>query len=136
MRQRLTALLAVAAFACGGGDSNGPGNVDVLGPWIVTFTSGTNVSCQLSQIAFIITQSNTGAETGTHGSYAISCPGQQDVQRLQGTITSWAVSGDRFSIDVAPLQTLSGTVSGATYTGSFTWVDGPSITGTFVAVKQ
>ena len=133
MRSLAALMLAGFTVGCGGSTDSTPRDADVLGTWIVTFSSTT--SCSLGQIAFILTESPTGAPTGSHGSYAISCPGAPNDQEDPGPVLNWQVSEDRFAIQVTntPKRGLNGTVSGATMTGTFTW---PSMSGTFSAAKQ
>jgi len=133
MKRSLVLLLAGLA-ACGGDSGgNGPSDANVIGTWVVTFSSSTN--CNLSQISFILSRSQSGGPLGDHGSYVISCVGAPDDSELPGTVASWAVNGDRFSMQVTsqPPRILSGTVSGGTMSGTFTWL---SMSGTFTAAKQ
>jgi hypothetical protein len=132
--KRALALLLAGLAACGGdSEGNGPSDADVIGTWIVTFSSTTN--CDLSQISFILSRSQSGGPLGDHGSYVISCVGVPDVQENPGSVTNWAVNGDRFSMQVSnqPARTLSGTVSGGTMAGTFAWL---TMSGTFTATKQ
>ncbi|MEO8201344.1 MAG: hypothetical protein ABI679_12535 [Gemmatimonadota bacterium] len=135
MRRYLLALISLSILnACGGGTSE-PEPVDaaVQGTWIATFSSTT--TCSLGQIAFIVTQTANGAPAGSHGVYAISCPGTPDIPVPAGTVVDWAVNGNQFSLQVtkSPLRTINGTVAGGTMSGTFTWFD---INGTFTATKQ
>lgn len=132
--RRAWTLLVAAMVACGGDSGgNGPSDANVLGTWIVTFSSTTN--CNLSQISFILSRSQSGGPVGNHGSYVISCVGAPDDPENAGTVTNWAVNGDQFSMQVTsqPARTLSGTVSGGTMTGTFTWL---TMSGTFTASRQ
>ena len=132
--KRVLSFLLAGVVACGGDSGgNGPSDANVLGTWIVTFSSTTN--CSLSQISFILDRSQSGGPVGNHGSYAISCVGAPDHAEDPGTVNSWAVNGDRFSMQVTsqPTRTLSGTVSGGTMSGTFTWL---TMSGTFIAAKQ
>jgi hypothetical protein len=132
MVKRTAVLLGMLVIGCGGGTSStDTHDAVILGTWVVTFSS--NSSCSLSQIAFSLTESGTGAPTGSHGSYAIDCPGMSQDQEPQGPISGWNVNGNHFSIQVATNQNLLGTVSGSSLSGTFTW---GNITGSFTAVKQ
>ena len=136
--RRVLFALASLAVACGGSDSAGPGDANVLGTWIFTFT--TNNSCSLTQIAVIITESQSGAHTGTHGTYVFDCAGTaSDESVVSGSITGWQVSGDDFSLQFtsAPPRRLTGTVEGNSMTGTFVWQPGGvTYGGSFTAVKQ
>ena len=138
MRRTLLVTLASMMIACGGSDSTGPDDANVLGTWIFTFTTST--SCSLSQIAVIITESPSGAPTGTHGSYVFDCAGTaNDEVGTSGSIAGWQVSGDDFSLQftTSPPRRVTGTVDGNSMAGTFFWEpSGVPFGGTFTAVKQ
>lgn len=132
MTKNTIVSLVALLLACGGDSGgNGPGDANIKGTWIVTFSS--NTSCSLGQIAFTLSESQTGAPVGTHGSYVISCPGSPDQQEDPGSVFTWAVSGDNFSVHVSALQFLNGTLSGGTMQGTFVW---GSVAGDFTAARQ
>jgi hypothetical protein len=132
--KHLASILALLTVACGGSESTGPRDADVLGTWILSFS--TNNSCSLSQIAVILTESPTGAPTGTHGSYVFDCADPADDETVDpGAILGWQVSGNDFSLQFSntPPRRITGTVDGSTMSGSFLW---KIYGGTFTAVKQ
>lgn len=138
MKRTMLFTLASLLVACGGSESTGPDDANVLGTWIFTFT--TSNSCSLSQIAVIITESPSGAPTGTHGSYVFDCAGtSNDEVGTSGSISGWQVSGENFSLQftTTPPRRVTGTVDGNTMTGTFLWEPGGvPFGGTYTAVRQ
>jgi hypothetical protein len=137
MRIAIVALASLAV-ACGGSDSTGSSDANVLGTWVFTFT--TNNSCSLTQIAVIIFESTSGAPTGNHGTYVFDCAGtSNDEVGVAGSITGWQVSGNDFSLQFTntPPRRLTGTVDGNTMTGTFVWEpNGVTYGGSYTAVRQ
>lgn len=131
-------FLITLLLGCGGSDSSGPGDANVLGTWLFTFT--TNNSCSLTQIAVILSESPTGAPIGDHGTYVFDCAGvTSDETGVAGSVAGWQVSGNDFSLQftTSPPRRLSGTVNGSSMSGTFLWQPaGVSYGGTFTAVRQ
>jgi hypothetical protein len=130
--------LVSVLVACGGSDSTGSGDANMLGTWIFTFT--TTNSCSLTQIAVIITESSSGAPTGTHGTYVFDCAGTlNDETVTSGSISGWQVSGNDFSLQftTSPPRRVTGTVDGNTMSGTFVWApNGVTFGGSYTAVRQ
>jgi hypothetical protein len=140
--KRKIAILSLAGLliACGGDSGgNGPADANVQGTWVLTFS--TNNSCALSQIAVILTESPSGAPTGTHGSYVFDCAGTaNDETGDPGAILGYQVSGNDFSLQFTnppEPRRITGTVEGNTMSGSFLWQPGATAYGgTFTGVRQ
>jgi len=137
----ILALLVVCG--CGGDGGNGPSKANVQGTWIVTFTSNVGSSCSVSQISLILLADGATPHEGSYGSYAVDCTGQQQIAEPVGYIAAYQVSGNNVSIQFSnnPDRFLTGSVNGATMTGSFTWKSTTvgqtyTIFGTFTAAKQ
>lgn len=132
--KRLASVLVLCAISCGGSESTGPRDANVLGTWILSFS--TNNSCALSQIAITLSKSPTGAPTGTHGSYIFDCNDPAVDETVDpGAILGWQVSGNDISLQFTntPPRRITGTVDGATMSGSFLW---KTYGGRFTAAKQ
>ena len=101
----LRLLLPAFLLACGG-DSSGPRDADVVGTWLVTFT--TTGACQLGQIALILSESPSGAPLGNHGSYVISCVGSLMKSRIPGRWSTGpsAKTGSPFKSPIHPNDNL------------------------------
>jgi len=141
MRRIAGTALVLLLVGCGGDGGNGPGDANVEGNWIITFTSSG--SCTLSQIGLILLADGTTPSEGSYGSYAVTCTGQQPTGVPAGAIAAYQVSGKNVSIQFSNVannqKTMTGTVSGATISGNFSWnASAPaySISGSFVAAKQ
>ena len=127
-------LLLLLLLGCGGESGPGPQDAVVTGTWIATFTSDASVTCQLSQLSFIVSEAANGAANGSHGGGVITCPGD-NFPFSPGAI-NWSVSGNAFTIRKTGVtgHVLTGTVNGASFSGTFGW--GIALTGTFTANRQ
>jgi hypothetical protein len=138
MRRFAAPALALLLACCGGDGGNGPSAANVEGTWIITFTSNVGSSCSVSQISLILLADGASPHEGSYGSSAITCTGQAQISEPTGFIVAYQVSGKNVSIQFTnnPNRSLSGSVNGATITGTFAWNSTYSISGTFIAVKQ
>lgn len=144
MRRITGAILALLVVSgCGGDGGNGPGDVNVQGTWILTFTSSVGSSCSLGQISLTLLADGASPHEGSYASYVVTCTGQQPNLELGDYIVAYQVSGTDFSVqfsnDASNRRTIRANVAGATMSGSFSWQSssGPySFSGTFTAAKQ
>jgi len=141
-------LLLLLATACGGSDDlAGPTHADVGGAWRITFAnmSGSGATCNSSTGNLTLTHSGATGFTGSYGPLTLSCTDGVDSfsGTFQGTVVNGTVNQNTVAFDLDTQDVhQTGTVSGATMSGSAQWdVNAPgggsfTLNGNWSAEKQ
>jgi hypothetical protein len=147
-RLGISALIAVAAAACGGDDGTGPvGSINVGGTWnaSVSNMSGEGASCSTTTPFRLNIRQVENTFTGTYSGGVLTCltPTESFSTPLNGVVTNGEVSGNTISFDLdSPDFHHEGTVTANSMSGSADWnydfnlpLDVVTLTGGWSATK-
>jgi hypothetical protein len=149
-RYLLSAVLAVAAAACGGDDGTGPtGSLNVDGTWSASVSnlSGGGASCHTSTPVQVTIRQTGSTFTGSYSGGILTCltPTESFSSALgSGNVTNGQLAGTTVTFDLgSPDFHHSGTVNGTSMSGTAAWnydfgppLDDVMLAGSWSATRQ